>query len=77
MENINEIKEEIAADIQMLIDDHLDELKICLAETLDPEDICAKLERTEESLALIKEKAEELADLWATKLEMDSIKEED
>ena len=80
MENINELKEEISVAIQQLIDMDLEQLKVYLdldEEEFDPDNLCAALERTEENLELIKEKAEELAELFATNLEMERAKDEE
>jgi len=80
MENINELKDEISVDIQQFIDEHLDAIRVHLTndnEEFDPETVCAAFERANEDLELIKEKAEELAELWATQIEIEQVKNND
>jgi hypothetical protein len=79
MENIKELKEEISASIQELIELDLDQLKVYLdvGEPFDPDNLCAALERAQENLELIKEKAEELAEILSVQVEMERTKEDD
>ena len=79
MENINELKEEISASIQEFIEMDMDQIKIYLDvdDPFDPDNLCSALERAQENLELIKEKAEELAEILSVQDEMKRAKEDD
>ena len=79
MENIKNLKEEVSASIQKLIDMDLDTIRVYLdsSDDFDPDTLCSALERAEENLELIKEKAVELADLLFVQMEIDKVKEEE
>ena len=79
MENIKELKEEISVSIQQLIDMDLETIKVYLDvdDNFDTDNLCAALERAEENLALIKEKAEELAEILSVQDELELVKEDD
>ena len=79
METIKDLKEEISASIQALIDMDLDTLRVYIDsdDAFDPDKLCAALERAEENLELIKEKADELAEIMSTQDEIERAKEDD
>ena len=79
METIKDLKEEISASIQTLIDMDLDTIRVYIDsdDDFEPDKLCTALERAEENLELIKERADDLADLLSTQDEMEKVKEDD
>lgn len=64
MKHINKLKKAIAVDVQYIIDGLLEVIKADLTSVeFDPALICARLERVEEEISMLKEKAYDLDDL--------------